>query len=88
LWHGSRIVAPLADRGCRAKTTLDVYEPLFRDEEDRTRGAIEEAFSADQTADYEGAENRSPRRLRVEGVSKPGNVRGKPGSYKGFAQMS
>lgn len=56
-----------------AKTTLDVYGHLFPDEEDRTRRAIEEAFTSPTEATDEGAETVKPRRSRVQGVSKPGS---------------
>lgn len=56
-----------------AKTTLDVYGHLFPDEEDRTRRAIEDAFSDDQETASELPENLSPRRSRVQGVSNPGS---------------
>jgi hypothetical protein len=56
-----------------AKTTLDVYGHLFPDEEDRTRRAIEEAFADDQESSREDAENLSPRRSRVQSVSKLGS---------------
>jgi integrase len=56
-----------------AKTTLDVYGHLFPDEEDRTRRAIEEAFADDQESCREDAENLSPRRSRVQNVSKLGS---------------
>jgi integrase len=56
-----------------AKTTVDVYGHLLPDKEDRTRRAIEEAFSEDREADCEGAENLSPRRSRVQPVSKAGS---------------
>lgn len=39
-----------------AKTTLDVYGHLFPDEEDRTRQAIESAFSSEPAADHEAGE--------------------------------
>jgi integrase len=56
-----------------AKTTLDVYGHLFPDEEDRTRRAIEDAFANDQESSCEDAENLSPRRSRVQNVSKLGS---------------
>jgi hypothetical protein len=68
-----RVVAVLRLGHSSAKTTLDVYGHLFPDEEDRTRQAIEGAFADDSEALCESAGSMSPRRSRVQGVSKPGS---------------
>jgi integrase len=68
-----------------AKTTLDVYGHLFPDEEDRTRRAIEEAFAGDQESSREDAENLSPRRSRVQDVSKPVHEPENPATARVFA---
>lgn len=57
--------APLALRRGYVSALVAVSHCLSHDEEDRTRRAVQEAFSDDMDADDEGAEDLSPRRSRA-----------------------